>query len=219
MHFLYLSIAGSLGLLTLLFAELGHRRGWLMGEVARKFVHVLISLQVAVWPLYLSWDEIRLISIVLTIGFVICLQLRLFQSVRSVSRLTYGEVLFTLIIGALTLVTQSEAIYAAAILHLGLADGLAAIIGIRYGKKTRYKVFGHTKSAVGTATFLVTSIFILSAYSILSNAGLPWEFIVIGALGASVFENIGVYGSDNLLVPGYVIWLLSYASSYYSRLV
>lgn len=210
MHYLDLVIAGLIGLLTLLAAEYGYIKKWWHGEGARKFVHIVVGIQVAVWPLYLDWFEIRLISIALTIGFIICMRLKVFQSIGAVERLSYGEVLFALAIGGLTLVTDSRAIYAAAILHLSVADGLAALMGIQFGKKTRYKVFGHTKSVVGSGTFFLASVLILSLYGCISSAiSLPW--IVGGALVATILENVGVYGLDNILVPVFVVGLLSIA--------
>ena len=209
MHVMYLIIFGLLGLGTLLVAEFGYGHRWWQGEGARKLVHIAVGVQAAVWPLYLDWNEIRMISIALTIGFIVCMRLRVFQSIRSITRLTYGEILFTLMIGALTLVTDSPSIYAAAILHLCLADGLAALIGIRFGKTTVYKVFGSTKSIVGTVTFFAVSLAILTAYAILAPTGLSVPQIVIGAALAAFLENLGVLGLDNLLVPGFIVFYLS----------
>jgi phytol kinase len=208
MHYLDLFVAGLFGLLTLLVAEYGYVKGAWHGEGARKFAHIAIGLQAALWPLYLDWFEIRLISIALTIGFIVCMRLRMFQSLGAVERVSYGEVLFALAIGALTLVTHSPAIYAAAILHLSVADGLAALVGSKYGKRTRYKVLGHTKSIVGSATFFVTSLIILASYGF-ATGGLMWGWTLGGAAVATALENVGVYGLDNIVVPAFVVGLLS----------
>ena len=209
MHYLDLFIAGLAGLLTLLIAEYGYIRKWWQGEGARKFAHIVIGVQVAIWPFYLDWFEIRLISIVLTIGFIVCMRLRVFKSIGAVDRLSYGEVLFALAIGGLTLITQSHAIYAVAVLHLSVADGLAALMGLRFGKRTRYKVFGHTKSVVGSAAFFFVSLALLSTYAVFwGTISLPW--VITGALIATALENIGVYGVDNILVPVSIVALLSF---------
>ncbi len=211
MQFGYLLVAAALGLATLLVAEYGWHKRWWHGESARKLAHMFIAVQVAVWPLYLDWFEIRLISIALVIGFILSMQLGWFRSIGSVSRLSYGEVLFGLVIGGLTLVTNSPSIYAAAMLHLGLADGMAAIIGTRWGKMSGYRVFGATKSLVGSLAFFVVSVAILMAYSLIAPAGLAWQFIVFGAAIATALENIGVLGTDNILVPSFIVLLLSRA--------
>lgn len=210
MHYLDLFVAGLVGLLTLLVAEYGYRRRWWHGEGARKLVHIAVGVQAAIWPLHLDWFEIRVISITLTIGFIVCMRLRLFQSIGTVKRLSYGEVLFTLMIGALTLVTDSAATYAAAILHLSLADGLAALIGQRFGRQNSYIVLGHRKSIAGTGAFFVTSLGILTAYSLLAPAGLVWWAVVGGAIVATALENVGAFGSDNILVPAFVVAMLEF---------
>lgn len=206
---MYLTIAALVGLATLLVAEYGWHKGWWHGEGARKLAHMLIGIQVAIWPLYLDWFEIRLISIGLAFGFIVSMRLRWFRSIGSVSRLSYGEVLFALMIGALTLVTQSDAIYAAAMLHLSIADGAAALMGLRFGRTTTYRVFGHTKSLVGSLSFFVASLGILVAYAVIVPGGLPFHIIALGALGATLLENLGILGLDNIFVPAYVVWLLS----------
>ncbi len=206
---MYLTIAALVGLATLLVAEYGWHKGWWHGEGARKLAHMLIGIQVALWPLYLDWFEIRLISIGLALGFIVSMRLRWFKSIGSVSRLSYGEVLFALMIGGLTLVTQSAAIYAAAMLHLSIADGAAALMGLRFGRTTTYRVFGHTKSLVGSLSFFIASLGILVAYAVIVPGGLPLHIIAFGALGATLLENLGILGLDNIFVPAYVVWLLS----------
>ena len=207
---MYLGIFGLLGLATLLVAEFGFKKHWWRGEGARKLVHIVVGCQVAVWPLYLDWNEIRMISIVLAIGFVVSMRLKKFQSIGSVARLSYGEILFTLIIGGLTLVTDSPSIYAAAILHLSLADGMAALMGLRYGRMTGYTVFGARKSLVGTLAFFVVSMTILTAYAVIAPVGLSIPQIVLGSAIAAGLENIGVLGLDNLLVPSFIVGYLTF---------
>ena len=209
MHFGYLIVAAVVGLATLLLAEYGWHKGWWHGEGARKLAHMLIGVQVALWPHYLDWFEIRLISIALAIGFIVSMRLRWFQSIGSVSRLSYGEVLFALMIGGLTLITQNNAIYAAAMLHLSLADGAAALVGLRWGRMNTYRVFGHTKSLAGSLAFMAVSVGIFVAYAGVAASGLAWPLIISAALGATVLENVGILGLDNLLVPVFVVAILS----------
>ena len=105
--------------------------------------------------------------------------------------------------------TESPAVYAAAVLHLSLADGLAALMGLRYGRTTTYRVFSSTKSLVGTLTFMAVSVIILSLFSLITPSGLDWQWIVIGALGAAFLENTGVLGLDNITVPAFIVLLLT----------
>ena len=195
-------------LVVLLVSEWGWRKGWLHGEFGRKFVHILVGSFVAFWPLYLSWNQIRLLSLAFLVVVIITTYLNLFHAIHSVQRPTYGEFFFALIVGLLTFITDSTAVYMAAILQMSLADGLAAIVGTRYGRENKYHLLGHTKSLAGTLTFFVVSLAILVGYNLLAGASLPVSLILFGALITAALENIAVLGLDNLVVPLFVCVLL-----------
>lgn len=209
MQLLYFILTGLGGLLILLVGEFGWDRGWWRGEWARKFVHSAIGVFVATWPFYLDYDLIRLISILLVIGCVVSMRFKLFHSIGGIARISYGEVLFALMIGFLTLIAGTKGIYATAMLHLALADSAAAVFGVRWGKSTAYKVLGHTKSLVGSATFFAVSFMLCAVFAIIHPGTLPLLGLVVVSLGATFFENVGIYGLDNLYVPLYVASVLS----------
>lgn len=185
----------------LIVSEWGWRRQWLHGEVGRKFIHITVGTFVAIWPYFLDWTEIRLLSLAFFVIVLASMHLGVFRAIGSVQRPTYGEIFFALSVGLLTLITASKGIYAAAILQMALADGFAAIIGGRYGTENKYHLFGRTKSLIGSATFFIISITLLIGYSQLSDNGLAWQYVLGGALGAAILENIAALGFDNLLVP------------------
>lgn len=195
-------------LAVLLISEWGWRKGWLANEVGRKFVHILVGSFVAFWPFYLSWNQIRLLSVAFLVVVLVTTYFNVFHAISTVQRPTYGEIFFALTVGLLTFVTQHKGIYAAAVLQMSLADGLAAVIGTRYGKGNGYRILGHLKSVAGTTTFFVVSLAILVGYSVLSDASLPIALLLFGALVASGLENIAVVGADNLVVPLFVCALL-----------
>jgi dolichol kinase len=119
-----------------------------------------------------------------------------------------GEISFALSVGLLTFITKNDFIYAVSLLQMGLADGLAAVVGVRYGKNNTYKILGHKKSAAGTFTFFICSLAIIFIGSSLANIHLIW-YIALGASTlATVIENIAVWGLDNLLLPLAVSLLL-----------
>jgi len=178
-------------------------------EFSRKFIHITVGSFVAFWPFFLSWDQIVGLSLAFLVGVVLSRYLHIFKAIHSVQRPTWGEMFFALAVGCIALVTHSKGIYAAALLQMSLADGLAAIVGLRYGKKTQYKVFGNIKSLVGTATFFAVSFVLLLGFSIVTNAELPLLLIVALAFTASLIENLGVYGLDNLFVPLFVAYMLT----------
>ena len=84
---------------------------------------------------------------------------------------------------------------------MSLADGLAAIVGTRYGQRSTYHLAGHAKSLAGTATFIIVSLVILAVYGLVAGVTLqPYVSLAI-AFSTAAVENIGVLGLDNLLVP------------------
>jgi phytol kinase len=99
-------------------------------------------------------------------------------------------------------------IIAMGILAMSYGDGLASLIGIRYGKK-KYTVFQDTKSYVGSIVmFLCTFLLLVIAvvfYAQIFNA----EFLTMRAVAyllctagvATVVEGITPLGLDNLSVP------------------
>jgi phytol kinase len=186
---------------VLLVSELGWRKQWFDNEAGRKFVHILVGTFVATWPFFLSWTQIRLLSLAFLVVVIASSYLKLFHAINSVQRPTYGEVFFAATVGLLTFITHSKGVYAAALLQMRLADGFAAIVGTRFGRDNKYHVLGHTKSVAGTVAFLVTSLAILIGYGLWSMAGLAVPVAIYIALIAAVLENAAPLGLDNLLVP------------------
>ena len=193
----------------LLVSEFGWRRHWLNNEFGRKFVHITVGSFVAFWPFYMSWNNIRLLSVAFLLVVIISDRLKLFKAIRSVQRPKYGEIFFAISVGLLTFITHSPAIYAAAILQMSLADGFAAVVGTRFGRDNKYFVFSHAKSVAGTATFAVVALLVLIGYGIFAVAGLPIAHIVIGTIVGTVVENLATFGLDNLFVPLFIGLLLA----------
>jgi len=204
---LFLSVLAVFAILLL--SEVGWRKGWFVNELGRKFVHITVGSFVAFWPFFLSWGQIRFLSAAFLIVVIITTYFNVFHAI-SVQRPTYGEFFFAAIVGILACLSISKSVYTAAILQMSLADGLAAVVGVRYGRDNKYHVLGHIKSLAGTFAFLATSSLILAGYSIFSVAGLPVGAILIGASGAAALENLGVMGLDNLLVPLFIALLLTH---------
>lgn len=187
-------------LALLVLNELWWRRYHPKDELSRKFIHIVAGSFVAAWPFFLSWNEIRALSLAALIVVAVSKYFNFFQTIHTRTQPTWGEVFFAIAVGAVTFVTHSKGVYAAALLQMSLADGLAAVVGSRYGARTEYKVLGHTKSLVGTGTFVFVSYMLLLGYSLYSAAF--GVLISLGlAVGATVVENLGILGLDNLLVP------------------
>ena len=194
-------------LLILIGSELWWRKRITHGEFSRKFVHITVGSFVAFWPFFLTWNQIRLLSLGFLIVVGISKYFRVFRAIHSVQRPTMGELYFALSVGLVTVITHDKWIYAASLMQMSLADGFAAVLGVRFGRQS-YLVFSHRKSLVGTLTFFVTSLAILIAYTQLASVHLGAMFMIGAAALAAMIENLGVAGLDNLLVPVVVAWLL-----------
>jgi phytol kinase len=209
-----LILSALLVFIVLCLSEIGWRRGYMTSEVGRKFVHITVGSFVAFWPFFLSWNQIRLLSVGFVVAVIFSKFFNIFSAIHSVQRPTYGEFFFALVVGLLTFITHSKAIYAAALLQMSVADGMAAIVGVEYGLKRqrwRYHVFGHSKTAIGTATFFVISLAILAGYST-DTMQLVWFGVPLLAAAATLVENLGVAGLDNVLAPLLVAIVLSHLS-------
>lgn len=170
-------------------------------EVTRKFIHILVACYAASWPFFMDWKQIQLISLLMFFGIVLSRQLHLFRAIHGVKRRTWGELFFAMSIGVAAVLSGDPWVFAAAMLVMGLADGLAALAGTLFKGGKRYDVFGHTKSVHGTATFFVMTLLILIGCAF----GRGYEVSLIGFIllptVATVFENIAVAGTDNFFVP------------------
>lgn len=197
--------------LILVFAEYLARYKGVHFTLTRKLVHMLVGIFVAFWPFFLSWRQIQMISLAFLIVVSLSIWLNIFKSIHAAEKSIAGELLFAMVVGILAFISTSEWIFAAAMLHLALADGLATIVGLLWGEHNQYKVFGRVKSVAGSLAFFFTSIVIVAIYLIFSDA--PYSTLALLGLPimATLAENVAVSGTDNLVVPMLVALVLTSA--------
>lgn len=198
-------------LLLLLITEYLWRSNSLRGESARKLIHIIVGSYVAFWPFIIGFEAVQFISAAFLLVIALSLKFRIFKAIHGVGRRTWGEVLFAVGIGLIAVLTDDPWIYATCILHMSLADGFAALAGMRWGKNNSYKIDGHTKSLVGTTvfwlcSFIITAIGIANVPELQDNAA---TYLIWLPIATSATENIGVNGADNVLVPLLVFISLS----------
>ena len=187
--------------LLLVISELWWRRQPEHQEFTRKFVHITVGSFVAFWPYIMTRQQIILLGIAFIVVVALSRFLNIFGAIHSVQRPTLGELWFALTVCILAVLPLHPHVFTVALLEMSLADGLAAVVGTRYGKKNSYKVFGATKSVAGTATFFVVScVLLLGFYAItIDNSFTAWMLPI--ALLATLAENAFGWGLDNLFVP------------------
>jgi len=198
--------------ILLVVSEVWWRRQNARGEFTRKFVHITVGTFVAFWPYFLSPNDIKLFSVAFLTVAALSKYLHVFRAIHSVQRPTWGEFWFALVVGIMAFDLSHPHIFTAALLEMSLADGLAAVIGTRYGNRYRYSVLGSPKSITGTLTFFIVSCLVLAGYGIWTPALHHVALLLPIALGATILENVAARGLDNLLVPVFTAVCLSLLS-------
>ena len=196
---------------TIFFAEAARMNKWVSGERARKIIHIFVGIWAAWLPLWLGWRSIIVLGFLLLVGVFVAERLKFVKSIRSVSRSTVGEYLFPVTMIILAIFFKNSIIFAASMLQLGLSDGMAAVIGTRYGKKTTFKIMGNKKSTHGTVTFLTlsTAIYLWALWSLppgvaFSSFGASAVSLILAvslSCAVTVAELTGRKGIDNITVP------------------
>jgi dolichol kinase len=206
------AILGIFGVVLIMVTdEILWRLKVLRGEPSRALAHILAGAFVAFWPFFMSMRAIAAIAVLAFVCIAISRRFHIFQSIHAVKRRTYGEFFFPLSVGLCALITDSSYIFMAAILHLSVADGLASMLGTRFGKRTKYRVLGQNKSWIGTSVFYLISLSVMAYVGIVHvdlflHANV-WMLALIPVI-ATLAESVAVYGTDDLVVPLIVVTIL-----------
>lgn len=181
------------------------QRQILKGEYNRKFVHIGVGSFAASWPWLISWRQIQLLCLLLLAGRVINRLHTFVHDSAGITRLTYGDFFFPVGIGLCALMTTNKLFFALAVLNMAVADGLAAVIGKRFGERWSYQVFGYTKTVIGTMTFWLVTLFILAIGLLFASDSLKFSdygpIILVLPPVLTVLENFSLFGLDDTTVP------------------
>lgn len=197
--------------LILIASEYLWRQHILRGEAARKMIHILTATFIASWPFFMSFRTIQLLSLALIVVISVSRYLQVFGSIHTVERKSAGDILFAIGIGLTALVTSNKWIFAAAMLHLGLADGITGLVGSRTKGKTLFNIRGEKRTLAASLTFFGLSLAILAWATLVAPAGLGGVAIYIPwlAFQATVVESLSIWGTDNITVPLFIVLILN----------
>jgi dolichol kinase len=199
----------------LALAEILWERKILKGEYLRKFVHVLAGSFIAFWPWLVSWRTIQLLGLAMAVFILAESKLQLLSFRGNVKRLSYGDVSLALAVTLTALLTKNNLFFCIALLQVALADGIAAAIGIRFGMRLKYKVFGHTKTVLGTMAVWLVSLMVISVTGLFGHTQLTYAayallILVLPPL-ITLTENLAGWGLDNIAIPLVVLAVLHLA--------
>ena len=187
--------------LLVTIVELVWRKKKYHTEFTRKFVHMAAGTYAAFWPWFVGWRNIQLLALGGCAALILSRLFSFYKTMHLARRYGTGEILASLSLAVLPLITHNRWLFAAAVLNLSLADGLAAIAGTKFGKKNSYKIFGERRSAVGTLAFMLCSAAITAVYFWATKTNGLWLAAVLLPVACGFIENVGLKGTDNLLVP------------------
>ncbi len=199
--------------ILLVISEMLWRHKKLSDEMTRKIVHISVAVFVAFWPYYMSYHWIQFLAIAFLAVIIFSRYMHIFKGILHVKRKTYGDMFFPLSILILAILQPNKLVFTIALLNIGLSDGIAALVGQKYGKKNKYKIFGQTKSVAGTLAFIFISYLIIIAAKLFHphlDVGLTWlNMLIIPPILAFV-ENVSVYGADDLTIPLVLLVILKW---------
>ncbi|BAZ31811.1 phosphatidate cytidylyltransferase [Cylindrospermum sp. NIES-4074] len=175
-------------------------------EIVRKIVHIGTGhvILLAWWldiPAFVGITASILASAITLLSYI----LPILPGINSVGRRSLGTFFYAVSVGILVAWfwhLQQPQYAALGIMIMAWGDGLAALIGQRFGKH-KYKIFGAQKSWEGSLTMTAIS-YIVSSLILLGTQGNIWQTWVISllvAVIATALEAISFLGIDNLTVP------------------
>lgn len=202
----------------LLVSEFLWRKKIIAGEYGRKLVHMSMGMFVASWPYFMNMRLIQLIACAAIVTLILSRKFKIFHAIHDVSRITYGEILYPLSILIIALLAHADWIFAMAVLFVAIPDGMAALVGRKWGKKhTKMKMWNHDKTIIGTCTYIVFAYLVIGAGLVIGGSDTilanSVRCIVLLPLVAAFFEAASPYGLDNVTVPLLVVLSLNALAS------
>jgi dolichol kinase len=172
-------------------------------KFSRKFLHIMVGNILFILPLFNTWWVMTFLA---AAPFILLTYLMSpYSPIKSVKDkisesghglgLVYYAISWTIL--AFFFFDQPW-IIAVGIAAMSYRDGIASLVGQRYGKR-KYNVFGDNKSFEGSAAMFLTLIFALGIVLAYYNVfPVNYFIIIIVAFVATVLEGITPKGLDNL---------------------
>lgn len=175
-------------------------------ELIRKVVHIGTGnvILLAWWLNIPAWVGITA-SILASAVTLLSYRFPILPGINSVGRQSLGTFFYAVSIGLLIAwfwSVQQPQYAALGILVMAWGDGLAALVGQRFGKHP-YQILEAKKSWEGSITMALVS-YIVCSLILLGVQGNHWSTWVVSlavAVGATALEAFSFYGIDNLTVP------------------
>ena len=174
-------------------------------ELTRKVVHIGSgNVILLAWWFDISRTVIVGAAIIAAAIAITSYLIPILPSIESVGRKSFGTFFYAISMGILAacfwLDTPQYAVIG--ILVMAWGDGMAAIIGQRFGKH-KYKIGDINKSWEGSLAMTAAALIVTEAVllKVEGNSWQTWTIAIVVALVATVSEAFSKLGIDNLTVP------------------
>ena len=199
---------------VLALAEILRRKDKVDGSTSRKIVHLSVGNVILVFPFFFSNVYTALIGPIFFIPFTFftcpASPIKKFRLKGVEEGHTFGTVFYAIALTVLVGIffypdptDQNNVILFASFLPLVWGDGMSAVIGTKFGEKSQYRIFGSTKSLLGSWTAAFASLGSVTIGCLILAQTLRVA-IYIGLLAGfitAIIEAITPKGFDNLAIP------------------
>jgi phytol kinase len=174
-------------------------------ELTRKVVHIGSgNVILLAWWLDISQTVIVSAAVIAAAIAILSYLIPILPSIESVGRKSFGTLFYAISMGILAacfwLHTPQYAVIG--ILVMAWGDGMAAIIGQRFGRH-KYQIGEVTKSWEGSLAMAASTLIVTGAMLLVTagNNWQTWTITVVVAFVATIAEAFSKLGVDNLTVP------------------
>ena len=177
-------------------------------EASRKFIHILLGNW---WLIAMYFFDSTLWAAILPTVFIFVNYFSYkFNIIKSMERDegenkdSLGTVFFAVSLLVLVIFTfgviKNPWIGLCAFLTMTYGDGFAAVFGKKF-KSKEFKIFGSTKTIIGSLTmFIITLLIHLIYFGVIGVEYFVLKAIIIAVL-ATIMEAVSIKGTDNIIVP------------------
>lgn len=180
-------------------------------ELSRKVVHIAAGSWLIFWPFFNQSHWTMYLNIIPALLWTILLFIKGFtakaddQAVKTMTRtgdrkeLLRGPLYFTLVMNIMGTIFFYSPSALTAMGFLGWGDGLAPVIGKKYGRH-KYKILSE-KSFEGSIAFFVFGFLAAVLFNYIFFGHVNLSFIFICAVITTIIEGVSPKDFDNILIP------------------
>ena len=193
----------ALYVIVFVLAEKAYYSG-LTAEKTRKIAHIGASLVSFFLPALVDLKTALFLGLIFTFFLFWTEKQQLLNSVHKIKAKSYGAIFFPmgLMLCAAIFWRIDPLIFQVSVLIEGLSDGLAGVLGRRYGRST-YNVTGD-KTLQGSFVFFIITFLILLVTIVCRTGFVNSQkigIVVLSSLVLTVVEGLLGKGWDNLILP------------------